>query len=193
MDNNEEKNDCHMEKTLNDITKLMIKFKDVGKTGIEIANEFGIIDKLQNNQTKEDVKMKQNTENEINYDVKIELINKEIEEIKKKKLENFEGLMYHINEKINKLNESMNNKINDQLDKNDVRLNQMVSEIENKIVCILCPDIKDLMRYLLLLIFVNKILLPVLCIIYDSFIDIFLLPTFNWLLTLLKNIFYTIF
>lgn len=60
----ESKNDDHIEKILNDAQKYMIKVKDVGKTGIKIANEFGIIDKPQNNQNNEDIE----TENEINYD-----------------------------------------------------------------------------------------------------------------------------
>lgn len=60
----ESKNDDQVEKILNDVQKYMIKFKDVSQTGIKIANEFGIIDKPQNNQNNEDIE----TENEINYD-----------------------------------------------------------------------------------------------------------------------------
>lgn len=60
----ESKKDDHIEKILNDVQKYIIKIKDVGKTGIQVANEFGIIDKPQNNQNNEDIE----TENEINYD-----------------------------------------------------------------------------------------------------------------------------
>ena len=45
----ESNNDDQVEKILNDVKKYKIKIKDVGKTGIQVANEFGIIDKFQNN------------------------------------------------------------------------------------------------------------------------------------------------
>lgn len=59
----ESNNDDQVEKILNDIEKYMIKVTDVGKTGIKIANEFGIINKPQNNQNNEDTEK----ENETNY------------------------------------------------------------------------------------------------------------------------------
>ena len=94
----ESKKDDHIEKILNDLQKYMIKFKDVSQTGIKIANEFGIIDKPQNNQNNEDIE----TENGINYDelTKQNLKIKNIED----KLNIIEHKIKEITSKIENLN-----------------------------------------------------------------------------------------
>ena len=80
------------------IFKSMYKFKTSSQTGIKIANEFGIIDKPQNNQNNEDIE----TENGINYDelTKQNLKIKNIED----KLNIIEHKIKEITSKIENLN-----------------------------------------------------------------------------------------
>ena len=94
----ESKKDDHIEKILNDLQKYMIKFKDVSQTGIKIANEFGIIDKPQNNQNNEDIE----TENGINYD---ELTKQNL------KIKNIEDKLNIIEHKIKEITSKIENKV----------------------------------------------------------------------------------